>query len=112
MPLGKAVCLASGLALTTTYATRTLNVQNFAKTTIAFESVKGNSGAGYYIHGYPKIGFPAYTIIGSGTVTVSGSYTILTSGFDDAYEELKIGVKGLTSGFCGAMTVTASRRRR
>ena len=111
MPIGKAVCLASGLALTETYQTRTVNVQNFAKTTIAFESVKGESGIAYYIHGYPVIGYPAYKIIGSGSIITSGSYTILTSGFDDSYDELKIGVKALVDNQSGAVTILASRRR-
>jgi len=112
MPLGKSMCIASGLGLTDSYAEFTTNVQNFAKTTVMFESVKGESGAAYYIRGYPVIGFPAYTEIVSGEITTSGSYTMLTSGMEDAYEELKIGVKALQTSRSGAITILVSRRRR
>jgi len=111
MPIGKAVCLASGLALTNSYEVRTANVQNFAKTTLAFEAVKIGSGIGYYIHGYPVGGYPAYSIIGSGSITTSGSYTILTSGLDDSYDELRIAAKNLVNDQSGAVTILISRRR-
>jgi len=111
MPIGKSMCLASGLALTNSYVERTATVQNFAKTTIMFETVKRESGVAYYVRGQPVIGYTAYQLIASGEILTSGSYTILTSGLDDAYEQLNVGVKARQSNRSGAVTILISRRR-